>query len=40
MQIMDEEYSVSELAREAGRGIVFLIGACALLWIFLVLVEG
>jgi hypothetical protein len=40
MQIMGENYSIDELAKEAGRGILYLLGSCALIWVFLVLVGG
>jgi hypothetical protein len=40
MRMFDETYSMSELAREAGRGILYLIASCALAWIFLVIVGA
>jgi hypothetical protein len=39
MKIMDD-YSVSELAREAGRLVWFAVAAYCLFWVFLVVVGG
>jgi hypothetical protein len=40
MKILDNDYSVDELAYAAGHGILYLIASCALLWVFLVIVGA
>jgi hypothetical protein len=38
MEFLDEHYSLAEVTAEVGRGILFLIAACAWTFLFLMLV--